>query len=115
MASEPSEVVKAEDDSPKATVFTFANAPKKPDKQELEKQAEALQADIEKLQEKLKSIKIEIDKISNDRSGSKVYLKELVIVYSIIVILYRVKLTQPNQRSKNYMRKRSNCQLKKVR
>lgn len=45
--------------------------PKKPDKQEVDKQAEEIQAEIEKLQEKIQGFKLQIDKILNDRSGSK--------------------------------------------
>jgi len=54
-----------------STTTAAGPPPKKPEKQEVDKQAEEIQAEIEKLQEKIQGIKLQIDKILNDRTGSK--------------------------------------------
>jgi len=54
----------------KPTVFNFVPV-KKPDKAEVDKQCDELQLDIDKLNEKLQNIKIEIEKHGSNRSGSR--------------------------------------------
>jgi uncharacterized protein YlxW (UPF0749 family) len=46
----------------------------KPDKNELQLQSEALQNEITSFQNESKEIKVKMDKIFNDRSGSRVRL-----------------------------------------
>lgn len=56
---------------PETTVFKFTAPPKRPEKEELEKQCEAIQLEIDQLQDQLHSIKSQIEKIVNEKSGSK--------------------------------------------